>query len=458
MSAGLSRAVAITLLAVALHGCAEKIVPPPVVTTPKYPEFVRPAVAPSEANTSAAINEGRAWQFLQAGDLKTAERELSASLKALPGFYAAEASLGYVELAKNDPKAALPHFDRALENRASYTSALVGKGQALVQLHREADALNAFEAAVAADPSLTDIARRVEVLKFRSAQLEVDNAREAARAGKLDEATRLYTNAIASSPDSPFLYRELAAVERRTSATDAALAHLRKAVELDPSDAASRAQIGEILQERGDLEGAAAAFTQSLAVEPNADVERRLDAVRASLELARLPEEYRAIPDAPQITRADLAALIGVRLATVLQRPPQHDAGIITDIRGQWAASWIMAVARAGVMEPYANHAFQPRAAVRRSDLAQIVARLLERIAPRTSARGRAWEEARLKFADIGPGHLAYPAASVAVASGVMRVGADNLFQPGRPVTGAEAIEAIDRLAALAGGSSRGPR
>src|SRR5689334_3168033 len=71
MSAGLSRAVAITLLAVALHGCAEKIVPPPVVTTPKYPEFVRPAVAPSEANTSAAINEGRAWQFLQAGDLKT---------------------------------------------------------------------------------------------------------------------------------------------------------------------------------------------------------------------------------------------------------------------------------------------------------------------------------------------------------------------------------------------------
>ena len=83
-----------------------------------------------------------------------------------------------------------------------------------------------------------------------------------------------------------------------------------------------------------------------------------------------------------------------------------------------------MSVARAGVMEPFANHAFQPRTVVRRTDLAQAAARLLARIAAQNPARAKAWDAARLKFSDLSPSHLAYPAASVAVASGVMKTAA----------------------------------
>jgi len=110
-----------------------------------------------------------------------------------------------------------------------------------------------------------------------------------------------------------------------------------------------------------------------------------------------------------------------------------------------------MNVARAGVMEPFANHAFQPRTVVRRTDLAQAAARLLARIAAQGPARAKGWESARLKFSDLSPNHLAYPAASVAVASGVMKTTADNAFQPSRAVTGAEAIETIAKIEALAG-------
>ncbi len=443
-------------LLVIAASCAKKPLLAPVVTTPKYPDFVAPAIPSAEADTSAALSETRGWQFLQAGDLKSADREFSASLKAAPGFYPAEAAMGYLELARSDPKAALGHFDKALERRDAYASALVGKGQALLQLHREPEALAAFEAAVVADATLTDVRRRVEVLRFRMAQQGVDEARNAARAGKLDEAVRLYAAAIASSPESPFLYRELASVERRKNATDAALEHFRKAAALDPTDAGSLEQIGQILETRADLDGAVKAYTESLAIDRDPAVERRLEAVRARLELARLPEEYRAIEQALQITRGDLAALIGVRLGPLLQGPPQREAVLITDVRNHWAATWIMVVARAGVMEPYANHAFQPRSVVRRSDLAQVVARLLARVAPNGAARTR-WDNARVKFSDLAPSHLAYPAASAAVAAGVLKTGADGAFEPGRPVTGREAIDALDRLAAVAGApNSRG--
>src|SRR5712692_4245012 len=102
-------------------------------------------------------------------------------------------------------------------------------------------------------------------------------------------------------------------------------------------------------------------------------------------------------------------------------------------------------------MDPFANHAFQPRTVLRRTDLALAAARLLARVAAQAPARGKAWEGARLKFSDLSAGHLAYPAASAAVAAGVMKAGPENSFQPSRPVSGADAIDTIAKIGALAG-------
>ena len=438
---------------VALSACAPKTVPVPVATAPKFPDFMRPAVPPAMAASPSAASASRGWAFLQTGDLKTAEREFGAALKAMPAFYPAVTALGYLELARKDPKAALQQFDRALDLNPMHddVAAFIGRGQALLALNREADALGAFESALAADPSQTELARRVEVLRFRNVEQGLARARGAARDGRFDEAAQAYMSAIAGSPDSAFLYRELAGVERQRGDVEAALGHFRKAATLDPGDAASLAQIGEILDARGDFDGAAKAYSDALALEPRAELEKRLDELRAKAALARLPAEYRAISQAAQITRGDLAALIGVRLAGLLPAARPVDAGLVTDVRTHWAAAWILTVAGAGVIEPFANHAFQPRSIVRRTDLAQAVAHILARIAAQNPGRAKGWESARLKFSDLSPSHLAYPAASIAVASGVMKTAAGSSFQPSRAVTGTEAIDAMTIVQNLAG-------
>jgi S-layer homology domain len=127
---------------------------------------------------------------------------------------------------------------------------------------------------------------------------------------------------------------------------------------------------------------------------------------------------------------------------------------VMTDIRGHWAESWILAVTRAGVLDPFANHTFQPRTIVRRVDFAQATTRLLAKVAVVAPAQAKAWANARGRFTDIAAGHLAYPAASTAVAAGVMAALPDGAFQPSRAVTGAEAVEAIERLRAMANVSS----
>jgi tetratricopeptide (TPR) repeat protein len=419
------------------------------VTTPAFPEYVQPTVPPELASSPALPGHERAWTFLQAGDVKNAEREIGAALKADPGFFPADAAAGYTELAQKNGRGAITRFDRALERQKDYVPALVGKGQALVSLNRDADAVDAFEAALALDPSLTDVARQVEVFKFRGLERNLAAARQSARSGRNDEAQRLYRAAIAASPESAFLYRELAAVERQQNNNAGALEHLRKAVELEPSDAASIAQIAEILDAQGDTEGALNAYDASLAVEPNDAVQAKRDAVRARADFASMPAQYRAIGDQPELTRGDLAALVGVRLGPLLQGRPR-DVGVMTDVRSWWAEPWILAVVRAGVMEPLPNHTFQPQAVVRRVEFAQVINRLLARVASVAPARARAWQDARGRFTDLAPGHIAYPAASAAVASGVLTLGPDGSFQPARVVTGGEAIEAFGRLQALA--------
>src|SRR5262249_35638245 len=156
---------------------------------------------------------------------------------------------------RKDGKAALARFDRAIERSPTYASALIGRGEALVALNRDADAAAAFEAALAVDPSLADVRRRVDVLRFRAMERGLGAARQAARSGKPEDAVRAYQRAIAMSPDSGLLYRELAAVEQQSGDSTQALQHYRQAISLDPTDALAFERIAQLLEASGDLTG-----------------------------------------------------------------------------------------------------------------------------------------------------------------------------------------------------------
>jgi tetratricopeptide (TPR) repeat protein len=286
------------------------------------------------------------------------------------------------------------------------------------------------------------------VLRLRSLQDSLTRAKAASDAARWDEARTAYQQAIVASPESAFLYRELGSVERKAGDAAAALEHLRKAVALDPNDAHAHAQIGGILAEQNDPAGALAAYEQAVAIDPSEVPEAVLTAAREGAALAKLPEQYRAIESSPSITRADIAALLGVRLAPLLSQTRTRQV-VVTDVRTNWAQQWILTVVRAGVMDTQPNYAFQPGARVRRGDLAQTVARVLTIIASRNPERAKAWQDTAPKIADVTPGHLSYSAVSQAVASGVMPL-ENDAFQLLRPVTGAEAVAVVSRLEALA--------
>ena len=438
-------------VAFALSACGGRPVTAPApMGAPKYADFVFPT-APANLGPQDLVDaHARAWQFLQAGDTKEADRDFGSILKISPGFYPAEAGLGYSAFARKDSQAALTHFDKALAANTGYAPALAGKGDALLALGRNDAALVAFESALAADPGLTSLRERVGVLKFRLAQDNIANARKAADAGRFDEARRRYQAAIASSPDSEFLYRELASVDHRSGDDAAALTNAQKAAQMDPSDVRALTIVAQVYESRRAWPQAADAYAAVNAVEPSDAAAAKIDTMRENAAFDAMPEEYRHMDQSPAITRAQLAALIAVRLKAIL-RPARGSGGtVVVDTRGNWAAQWILEVVRAGVMDTFANHTFQPSSPVKRSDLAQAVSRSLEIIGEQKPKLLAQWRDAHPALADVSPSNLTYHAVAMAVSSGVMGTAENGTFQLTRPVSGPEALETVSKLEALA--------
>jgi tetratricopeptide (TPR) repeat protein len=442
-SKGIAAGLGLALLA----GCATRTAPP-LPAALAHPEFMYPVVPAGTGSPEEAAAVDRGWRFLQNNDLGNAQREFA----TLSGRGAVPVPAGtgsaYVALAGDDYGRAIEAFDRVVALSPQYVPALVGRGQALLELKRDDDALTSFEAALAVDASLVDLRQRVAVLRFRALQALIASGRTAAAAGRPDDAAAAYGRAIAASPDSGFLHREIAGVERMRGNDDAALAHLRRATEIDPSDAVALVQMAELLEARQDLAGAEATLRRAADIDPSPDVTARLSAVIERAREALRPAEFRAIATAAQLTRGDLAALLGVRLEDVVRQAPPREA-VITDLQGHWAAGWITQVARAGLMDPFANHTFQPRELITRAELAAVVGRAITLLAPsRPALRGFLTDRPRI--ADMAEGHLSYPAAAAAVASGIMPLRAGGRFEISLPVSGAEAGDVVSRLRALA--------
>lgn len=442
-----ARCVGALLVLALLAACGGKKAPAlPPAGAPRFPEFVYPA-APSGLGSPVAVERHDiGWRWLQAGDLRAAERNFEAALKQSPDFYPSQAALGWVELARKNEEEALTHFDRAVVANPRYAPALAGRGEALTALGEDELALKSLEAAVAADPTLAPLNTRIEVLRFNTVKERIAAARKAAEVGKLAEARAEYEKAIAASPQSPFLYRELAAVERKEGNLAGALAHAQKAADLEPAEARNLILIAEIYEAQGEHTRAADAYASANALEPSEAIAAKIEELRERAAFAAMPAEYKAIEEAQTVTRAQFAALVAVRLDELLKRIGRRNPVFVTDMRGNWATHWIVAVTRAGLMEVYSNHTFQPHATVRRTDLAYTAARALSIIAAENPRLGAQWKNARRKFSDVSPGHLRYADASIAVEAGVMTTLPDGSFQLSRPVTGAEAVAAVKKL------------
>jgi tetratricopeptide (TPR) repeat protein len=433
-----ARAAAAALGAVLLASCASAPVAP--VRSPDSDEYVYPRAQPGELRPAQARELERAWHDVLAGKTPAAEKRLASMLAASPGLIPAEVALAFARMRAGIHDDAAQRFAAVLERRPEDLSALIGLGAASVRLDRIEDALAAYSRASALDPANESLRRRRAELRLRVTEKQVASARAAAAGGAVPRAVEEYRRVLAAAPELSDVRLELAGLLAQGGDTAGAMAVLEE----DPSrDRQVRLRLAELATAAGDLDRALEAYRRILDADPRdeeaAEGARR---VRETMELRSMPEEYRLIAGAETITRADLAALVMVKVRR-LSRVPPGPGRVAIDISGSWARDHIIRALAYEILTVYPNHTFQPGATVRRGDLARAVARVLDLL---KYPPGPA-----VALSDMGPGNLLYYPAGRAVGAGLMDLTADRAFEPWRPVSGREAADVIENLVRLVG-------
>lgn len=440
-------ALAVVWVAALAVGCVSN--PPIPASGPaRYPAYQMPDVPDSvPSSPSARVRYEAAWQRFQAGDVRGAGREFGELLRQAPGFYPAEAALGFVALAGQQAKQAAARFAAVTSQDERYLPAWLGLVEADLALGDDEAAAAALEHILALDPSRDTERTRLELLRFRQVQALIESGRAARLAGRLDDAERALRRALALSPHGALVLRELAWTKASAGAFAEAEAFARDAIAIDGNDAEALAVLGKALDGLGRARDAANAYRRAAAIDPRWKADA--DALRDRAAEADLPAEFRDVATAKTVTRGQVAAVVGMRLSSVLQRARVRPPQVATDVREHWAASWILQVTQAGIMDLFPNHTFQPGVMVRRADLADVVARLAA-----VGLAGRPAELARLqalqpRFADLPATHLSYRAAALAVATGAMTVGSGDRFRATEAASGPELLVAVERIEQL---------
>jgi tetratricopeptide (TPR) repeat protein len=421
--------------ALLLPACVPKPAPP----LPEGEDYVYPVPAADEVSARERSDLEKAWRRVLAGDQR-AVRDYQKILSRRPDLLAAQIGLAYARLRGDQVAAATAAFEAILAEHPHDVTALVGAGSTAFRQGDLDEALTLYRRALETDPDDPIVRTRAGSLKLQVTERHMTAAEVARGAGDEETAVREYQAALDVAPELAGMRLALAELLLAQGEGTRAVAALRA----DPSqDRQVTLRLGAILQGQGRYEEARAVFRDMLARDPS-DLEARRGerAAQEALDFQSQPEQYRRIGQSSRARRADLAALLAVKV-TALGRLPLSEPRLAVDISSSWAREHIATIVRLGIMDVYPNHTFQPRATVRRGDLARASSRVLRRLGWRRGAGAAP--------TDMRPSHLDHDAVVTVVAAGLMHYRSSGAFEPWRPVTGREAVDVVSALARLVG-------
>lgn len=400
-------------------------------------------VPAAPADLSAEVRA--AWDALRAGDSATAGEMLDINPTANRSTAGGSAARGFLMLARSATAEARTRFQQALTVSPGYATALYGLGfVAEVEGDRVAG-LDWYRRAVEADPRLAAASVRLQVLRLEQAQVLIAEGERAAESGDDAAAVLSYGAALELGPDVLEPYLRIAAIQRRGGQNEDAIRTLRAARDRIGDLRIVLEPLGQALQESGAYDEAYDVFQALLDVVPDdAEVRAMVASARELYFTTSLPEPYRQIEDKRQIVRQDLAALIAIRLPSLGERADEARRGvIIIDIEDSWAEDYIREVVQWGVMQVFQNHAFGPELVIKRQFFAEIAYRVLELLDATDDAP-------RARLSDVATEHYFYDQIRVVVGQGILPVGPRGSFGLLEPVSGAEAVAAVQRLVRFA--------
>ncbi len=185
----------------------------------------------------------RAHQLYNEGEYDQALGVLREGLALYPSAVELHVGVGYARVAREEYAWARRSFEEALVLDPDHEDALAGLGETLLKFGQQEAGVRSF--------------RRILELGYQDdVELMLQSGRALFREGLIEDSKEFFDIAVQQAPDSAEAVSCVAYAEHRMGEDDAAVATLRKALQLDGDYSEARIYLGNILYDRGEFEAA----------------------------------------------------------------------------------------------------------------------------------------------------------------------------------------------------------
>lgn len=392
------------------------------------------------------IQAVEAWDYVRQGRTDKAEKALLRLGTSSPLFYV---GLGYVAFLQEDLRAAEADFRLALDEYPDLSLAHLGLAQLYQKTGEEDKTFNELREVLKIDPQHPWAKGQYKILKDQKTEQAIDEAKEALSKGDTEKGKEAYLKALHYSPESSEIHLALAEIYKKENKLSSALVHLKAASAGDPTDISILENYAVTLAEAKQYERSLETYERLLELDRNnKKAKEQVESIKNKLGIYELPSRYNEITLSEAVTREDVAALLFVKLKDIFSEPAPQPP-IIIDISASWASKFILRVTSLSLMEVYPNHSFQPKKAVTRAELTEIVFRVITYLKQKGHRFIHQISPEKIQIPDVSLDHYYYQPISQVLSYQIMELYPDKTFRPDQTVSGPEAIKTMDVLLAL---------
>lgn len=386
-----------------------------------------------------AYKEG--WELLRAGKpseaLKRFEESNSADEKLYVGF-------GYAFLAQNRMAFAKQNFEKALKIDPANLQARFGLAT-MYELLKELD--RAFEIYSQLRTEFPDNAwakLRYDSIKTARTQFYLEQAKTFQGEKKNLQYIDALNKALSYSPELTDLESEIAVYYSDRGEYKRAVRHYENIVQRFPNREEFLVKLAEVYEMDQKIDSAVVIYRKLLEMKPG-DINylNKVNDLKIKFYEINMPEKFKNIFFKQEITREELAALIGHYFETYLEtRPPL----IITDISGSFAMKQIISVCTLGIMKVRPDHSFDRFRVIDRAAFAVIISRLLDYLQDRGYRVEFPPPDEYIEPKDVSQLHKNFRIIKLIVNSELVKLDAGGRFNPTAKVAPSEVLLSIRKI------------
>jgi len=429
------------LLAMGLAACAT--VAPPLPSL--YIESPTPTYS-AQLSLDDRLTVEQAWGFLRQGRMDKAEKALLRLDPSNPFYYA---GFGYTALLNGNLSIAEQYFLRSVEEFPDLTVSHLGLGQIYQKVGQSDSAYKEYLEVLKRSPDNPWAMKEAEALRLEIMEALLGEARKTASLGDAVKSKEAYLKVLEYAPKLQEAHLALARAYVKEKDFPSALFHLKTAEANDPKSRAVLEDYADTLFQAGQLSRSLDVYQRLLAIDPQNKLAReRSETVKNKLGVVDLPSQYNNIPSLEAVTKEDVAALISVTFKDAMDETPPKPP-VMVDITTSWAFQQIVKVASYEIMEVFSNRTFQPRKTVTRAEMADILVRLVAFLKKRGYKIMEQIPIDRIRIADVPQEHFYFQPIAQVISYQLLDLAPDRTFKPELPMSGREAIKALDLLLGL---------